>query len=294
MSTSETIDHGGGSEYRDTLSADAAAHREDFSSILFGIFWHYRWQMAALCLVGLVLSSIVALMQGPRYTATAIILPTFRGTEKMAQNAPAPMVDAAMLLESNVRLLETLPISRSIVEQLAKSNTNGDMRADTVEKQLMSRRKFTYERRTYLIELAMTAGTPARAAAYANAVASQFVHDEQQKMLADSYTKARKTFDELTEKFGDKHPTIVREKQQLGEMQALLRAGKERATLLSDRELEATGLVIAAQASAAKQNSRTPMVLAGPLLALLMSMVLALYIERDLVRRAWSRWFALN
>lgn len=288
MSTSETIDHFGGSVKRDALSADTAAQREDFASILFGIFWLYRWQMVALCLIGLVLSSIVALKQGPRYTATAIILPTFRGTEKMAPDAPVPTVDAAMLLESNVRLLETLPISHSIVEQLAKNNPNGGMRADAVEKQL-NRRKFTYERRTYLIELAMTAGTPGRAAAYANAVASQFVHDEQQKMLADNYTKARKMFNELTVKFGDKHPTIVREKRQLGDMQALLQAGKEKAALLSDRELEATGLVIAAQASAAKKNSRLPLIFAGPLIALLLSMVLAVFIERDIVRRSWLR-----
>ena len=84
------------------------------------LFWSYRWLVAALCIAGLVLSSLGALFTAPSYTATAVILPTFDGTPR---DAPLPMVDPSILLASQVLLLKSQPISRSIAEQLAKSQS---------------------------------------------------------------------------------------------------------------------------------------------------------------------------
>lgn len=280
---------------RETPHEIHSAPKDVMAVQLFTLFNAYRRLVIAFCIAGLALSSLAALLMGPSYTATAVILPTFRSAELLSRDAPLPMVDATMLLESQVRLLKSQPISRSVAEQQAKSqSTETPSAIDAIASELANKRQFTYQRRTYLIELSFTASTPEIAADYANAVASQFVHDEQQKKLADRSVQAQRALNELSVTFGDQHPSILRARNELDEMRAFLNFGKEFVPLLGARDLEATGLVKAAQAESAKQNSRMALIFSGLILGLLAAIGIVLYVEREIVRRNFSRWFALR
>jgi polysaccharide biosynthesis transport protein len=283
---------------------------DDSAAPILSLMWRRKWTMLAILALASAASASVILMRGPSYTAVALILPNFRGAEPLARIGPAPIVDAGILLESRVQLLKSHPISRSIAGQLGRDEIEPDYwlsgtqvvksflplletkpltAVDAVVAEVAANLNVGYQRRTYLIELSLAAPTPERAAALANAVASEFVHDERLKRLADRNAVTKQALNDLSLTYGEKHPAVFRARIELEEARAFFEREKEAARLLGEKELEESGLVLPARASAAKMNTKISRFLAGFILSLLLSIAAVLFLERERLRHLMAR-----
>lgn len=99
--TGPTVTSGPPSNANTVPSEEGASTLELRLIHLVRTFWSYH-KLIALCLAaGMALGVLVALVMGPTYTATAILQPSLV-SELPAKGVQAPVLDAGMLLESEI------------------------------------------------------------------------------------------------------------------------------------------------------------------------------------------------
>jgi uncharacterized protein involved in exopolysaccharide biosynthesis len=146
--------------------------------------------------------------------------------------------------------------------------------------------RYSYQPRMYFITASFTSSSPERAAAFANAVASQFVHAERMKELASRLAEAQRVVSERSAIYGPKHPTVLRAETKLNQLTEEFENRKTRPLLLSAPELDASGLAVAAHASAARRNTPNATILSGLLLGILLSIAFVFWAEHASLRNA--------
>jgi uncharacterized protein involved in exopolysaccharide biosynthesis len=140
--------------------------------------------------------------------------------------------------------------------------------------------------RTYLISIGATAPSPEEAAAIANAFAVEYLRTKMLQRRADALMAAIRDVAQRSAVFGDKHPSMVRAREELEAARARMAAATN-STDLADQDLVAADGVVLAQANPMSASPRAVVVLGlAILIALLCGVVLAVWLDR---RRARSR-----
>jgi hypothetical protein len=204
---------------------------------LITTFWSYKDTITASTGIGVLLGLLAAFAMGPSYTATAVVQPSLI-SEAPAKGVQAPTLDANLLLESEVQLILLQPLPNALTLKLNREFPQGrggrsltalvsSAIADTVANIRNSARavdpaatedvslEVGYRKRTYLIEVSARASTPERAAAFANAVAGQYVRQTALKQLKAKEMAAEQALSELMLSYGDRHPLVLRTQSDL-------------------------------------------------------------------------------
>lgn len=134
--------------------------------------------------------------------------------------------------------------------------------------------------RTYLIEVEVQASTPARAAAFANAIASQYALNIQKKQGRARIIAAQQALTGLLITYGDRHPMVRRARGELEQLILELDSLATAPASVSARDLAGGNIVIPASAAASPGRSSYKIMAIWTLLGLLGGLGLMLYRER--------------
>lgn len=275
--TGPAVTSGPPSNVNTVPSGEAASAFELRLIDLFRTFWSQRNVIAIGLGAGILLGLLLALAMGPSYSATAILQPNLV-SEAPAKGVQAPVLDAGMLLESEIQLISMQPLpdavtiainqelpagrgGRSVSAMLSEavSGVVGILglrkeNAGEAPNPLASRSDIAldvgFRRRTYLIEVTVRASTPERAAAFANAVARQYTLNNELRQIKVREAAAKLAFAELKVSYGDRHPIVVRAESDLARLSRELSAGALAASQLSN-----TAIAVPASASGAHMIS---------------------------------------
>ena len=279
------------------------------------IFWSYRKTIATWTAIGLLLGWLSALAMGPSYTAIAVVQ-TSLVSEAPAKGIQAPTLDANFLLESEIQLMMLQPLPRELTVKFNQDFPMGRSRSmvsaegdrsiltllssaaskvarflytsDSAQRDrndLTSIEDITleigYRRRTYLIEVSTRASNPERAAAYTNAVASQYVRLYELKRRKAREISARQELSELMLSYGERHPLVVRAQSDIRSLQRDFDMLMTTPTVLNENEIVGGGgSAVPARASLLHANSSYKSLAGWALIGLFCSLGFVIYKER--------------
>lgn len=274
---------------------------------------HFR-RMASILLAAALLGMFAQMLAPRTYVATAIIQPELRGSEAIDKNTPVPNLEANMLLASQIQLIKSETMQRRVAEALTRqdettqrmstpsrildvfrrlANVKSTTQVDRMAAQIKDRLIVSYVPGSYLIQILYTAPTQAEAARVANATAAEAIRSSRSKKLAERQAIAEANLRALSMTFGERHPQIVQARSDVESARAAVDAEKDAITLMSERDLAATGLVVPADAALAKRISRYGRFLMFVFLGLLGAIGTALFLEREEALRMlaglWAR-----
>lgn len=307
--TGPTVTSGPPSNVNTVPSGEGASAFELRLIDLVRTVWSHRNTIAIGLGAGMVLGLLAALVMGPSYTATAILQPNLV-SEAPAKGVQAPVLDAGMLLESEIELISLQPLPDAVTIALneklpagrggrsvstllsgALSGLTGFLglsgnHAGDKPNPLASRSDISldvgYRNRTYLIEVTVRASTPERAAAFANAVARQYAVSNELRQLRVREAAAQLAVAELKASYGDRHPLVVRAESELTQMSSQLSAGA-----LAASELSNAAIAVPASADGAHMVSSYKTIAMWAVLGVISALGFLLFKERkNLLRYA--------
>ncbi len=135
--------------------------------------------------------------------------------------------------------------------------------------------------RTYLIEVTLKASTAERAAAFANAVASQYARNIQLKQARARIAGSEQALSGLLATYGDRHPLVRRARMELELLQQSIETFAAMPTSVSEKDLIGGDIVVPARAASLSPNSRYKTIAAWALLGLIAALGFVLFKERD-------------
>ena len=193
--------------------------------------WRDRLLILSFVGVGLLLALVASLLVERRYTAEALIHLDF-GREDIAartKGPPSASMDAAVLVESEARLIRSHGMARRVVSRLKLDEnpsytsrglvtrllsivnssdaelSNVDRAARVLGRQLA----VSNDTRSYLISIAITSSVPAQSARLANAFAVEYLNDRIVQRLRETEAGARTALAEATVIYGERHPALI-------------------------------------------------------------------------------------
>lgn len=135
--------------------------------------------------------------------------------------------------------------------------------------------------RTYLIEVTLKASTAERAAAFANAVASQYARNIQLKQSRARIASAEQALAGLLVTYGDRHPLVRRARVELELLQQSIETFAATPTSVSEKDLIGGDIVVPARAALLSPDSRYKTIAAWALLGLIAALGFVLFKERS-------------
>ncbi len=135
--------------------------------------------------------------------------------------------------------------------------------------------------RTYLIEVTLKASTAERAAAFANAVASQYARNIQLKQARARIAGSEQALAGLLATYGDRHPLVRRARVELELLRQNIETFAAMPTSVSEKDLIGGDIVVPARAASLSANSRYKTIAAWALLGLIAALGFVLFKERN-------------
>lgn len=268
---------------------------------LISTFWSYKDTITAHTGIGLLLGLLAAFAMGPSYTATAVVQPSLI-SEAPAKGVQAPTLDANLLLESEIQLILLQPLPKPLAIKLNRDLPRGrggrslkslvasalsyavatfrtsPLVSDPAETEDVTL-DVGYRKRTYLIEVSATASTPERAAAFANAVAGQYVRQTALKQLKVKEMAADQSLSDLMLSYGDRHPLVLRAQSDLARLKRDLEMLTTMPSTLESSELVG-GVTAVPATSPSSRNSSYKTIAIWGLLGLMAALAFVLVKER--------------
>lgn len=275
---------------------------------LVAIFWGHRQLIAGCTAAAVALAVLAHMIIAPNFSATAVV--QFGMRDLMPQNsaegqtAPAAMMDAAALVESETRLIESPALSRVVVDRLAREADVARLaddfpsmfgrfqrgagptpaELDGAASRLSGNLAVKNDPRTYLVSVTYKAPSAGEAARVANAVVAQYLHNARVQNLAGAHAGAERTLADLQVTYGPKHPQIIRAKSNLAMAKAQMDVA-DRAALMPEADLAGTGQVIPARANSIPTNTPFSKILViCAAIGLLLGLAIVQLLERQALR----------
>ena len=274
----------------------------------FVLFRPYVWLLVLACALGSISTVLFKVHQGPSYTATALIQPDLREPSASGLTPAPPLVDAKMVIESQVKLLKSHSLARQVVERL---NTAGGRAAneiaapgsvlrdvaasipffsnlsgpgptalDAKASSLIRLLSIGYSRQTYLIEVSYTSSSPAAAATIVNAVAGEFVKFHRLRERSYRHSNAKERLAQLSRQYGSGHPLVISAKADVASALAEVQEIERSTALLTAEDLSATGLIVPAQSSTVPSGNYRAAAMIGVVMGVVVTLALFFMRER--------------
>ena len=277
--------------------------------------WRRKWLIAAIVLTAFLLAFATLLLMRPRYSAEAIILPNFNREEPDvgAKRQSIASLDASVLVESTARIVRSRATASAVVARLglatdpAFAHEPTSLRLlsaarsalgleqprpapsphDLAVNELMRQVAVTNEPRSYLISVSITAGDPERAATLANAIVLEYLRSQIVQQLMDTKASVEREVTELSSVYGIRHPTYLRGRERLEQLQARLNGIRD-GSLAEDVVSTMTGQsFIPAEKLAVPSGPNIPLILGLTVsIALAAGTWLALLLDRYKMRQS--------
>lgn len=228
--------------------------------------WRRRVLVATFVAAAVVIGLAIAIAVPDRYTAEAYI-----GGFTTGDNAGGATVDAAMLVETQARLIGSHQLARRVVDRIglervspalsrdrlssfwhsifpqSSQRTSQEFQDDLAASKLLEGLLVKTEPRVYLITLQYTSGNPDLAALIVNTFVTEFLRSNKLQSLSQQRDLARLSLEQLTT-LGQKHPKVIDAKTRLQAADVLLTAEENKTN--EEIKRSAGGNVTFAQASA--------------------------------------------
>lgn len=235
-----------------SLTSKLVAPKGDFDRMaLFNLRAHYEEIAASnlhsvarhlplvsgLVAIALVTAGLLVAWLPRQYSAEALVRPDFSLHEDNSKQAPLASVEGALLVNSDVRFINSPAMVRAVVKQLGLDadpdfvapspalfrrlkeailpesvvNSPLERAASSIGKGLT----VTNNPRSYLISVSFTASSPEKAANIANAFALEYLRAKAIQRLTDAVSMERRKVAKESSIYGERHPSVVRAKAEL-------------------------------------------------------------------------------
>jgi Mrp family chromosome partitioning ATPase len=213
----------------------------------FKALWRARLMILAFLAAGIGAAFAAIIVLPKHYTSDAVIQLDFASRTGAAGAAPGAIIDAAILVEGEARIIRSPTLARRVVSRLkldespaytsvgplarllrmispppagAAKTSKADIAAAKLSKQL----QVTNDPRSYLINIGIVSGSPEWSATLANAFATEYLQYRVIAELREAAFKAGAALQEARGIYGDKHPNVIQAKTQLDAAMARLHA----------------------------------------------------------------------
>jgi succinoglycan biosynthesis transport protein ExoP len=232
---------------------DLRAHYEDVvASTLSAIGRHIR-VVAAIVTLALVAAALLVSQLPRKYSAEVLVHPDVFLRDDKAKRAPFATIEGASLVGSEIRLIRSPAIVRTVVKRLGLDEDPEFAPSSSVILQGLDRLQAAvlpetaisspFERavsrvhrrvvvsndtRSYLISISFTASSPQKAANVANAFALEYLKVRTVQQLADAVATANRELAQRSVLYGERHPSVVQAKAELESARSRLQAAANR------------------------------------------------------------------
>jgi uncharacterized protein involved in exopolysaccharide biosynthesis len=277
-------------------------------------FWRRKLLVGAIVATAVALGIIALCVMPAWYTAEAYIRGVFLASDappkpEDSRSAPSISLDLVRVIETQSRLLQSQDLARRVVQRLGLEQLRPEMSesrwlpdkfyggaaniiedpTDRAATRLLRRLSVTNDSRAYLIEVRYTSRDSALAVVIANAFVAESLRSSKLQTLSLQRSSAEATLSRQLAKFGDKHPRVMLAKMRMAATDDLL---KEQLSEAPEVILQSAGKNVTA-AIAARSSPKPPFVIGLFLLVgLVVSIAVALWLERSRLAEAFSRYYA--
>lgn len=280
---------------------------------LLASLWRRKLLVVAIIGASLVLGIAVVFVTPPRYTAVAylrgIIADLAAVTKATGSGSAGFSLDALRVIETQTRQLQSFEVARRVVAQLGveslssapsespsllsrifgypkKTSGTAD---DLAAKALMRDLSVISDPKAYLMAVTYTDTNPKVAASVANAFVAEFLRSTKLQALSQQRELAETTLSTQLTTFGDKHPRVAETKLRLADIDKRL---KDQLTEAPEALLKAAGENVTTAVAAPSGPHAAFIIGLFFFLGLLISVALAIWLERSRWRDAFSRYYA--
>jgi len=261
---------------KDDDSIDLRAHYAVVAQDTLRILWRRKGLIAVIVAAGLAIAIIALAQMEPRYMSEALIqLNLNRDVTSGTKSQPIASVDAAEVVNSAARIIRSRSTADAVVVKLGLAKrpdfepagylalwfsalrsavalqltapTPHDLAVDA----LMHQVRVTTEPRSYVISVVVASGSPEVSARLANAVAIEYLDSRRARELAEARSVAEHDLADASSVFGPRHPTFLRTRAMLEQLDAQLAA-------LSDNTLAEDPIKLAGQGVLAAHKVMRP------------------------------------
>lgn len=230
--------------------------------------WRARLLIASFVAAGLVLATLAILLVPKSYTTEAVVRLDF-GREDLvkAKAPPAATMDAAVLVETEARLMRSQAMARRVVTRLKLDEDPAFTRqglltrlvgaltpaapgapttsaADAAARALAKMLTVTNDTRSYAINIAITSASPQQSARLANAFAIEYASDRMTQRLREAEAGARNALADALATYGEKHPTVIQAKDNLAAAEARVQEQEKPTAQRPSELISPPGLVL--------------------------------------------------
>jgi Mrp family chromosome partitioning ATPase len=206
--------------------------------------WRARLLIASFVAAGLVLATLAVFLMPKSYTTEAVVRLDFgREDPVKAKAPPTATMDAAVLVETEARLIRSQAMARRVVTRLRLDEDPAFTRqglmtrligaltppapgapmtsaADAAVRALSKMLAVTNDTRSYAINIAITSSSPQQSARLANAFAIEYASDRIGQRLREAEAGARSALADALATYGEKHPTVIQARDNLAAAEA--------------------------------------------------------------------------
>jgi uncharacterized protein involved in exopolysaccharide biosynthesis len=284
---------------------DLRAHYEDVAaSTLHSIVRHLPL-ITGLAAITLVTAGLLVSWLPRQYSAETLVSPDFFLYEDNSKQAPLASIEGALLVNSEARFISSPAMVHAVVKRLGldgdpdfvapsgaifrgldwvkdailpESVVNSPL--EQAASRVGQRLTVTVNPRSYLISVSFTCSSPEKAANIANAFALEYLRAKATQRLTDAVTMARRKLAQQSSIYGDRHPSVVRAKAELGAARIRLQGAINRAEAAPGETLG--GAVTLAEPNPTPTGPRGHVILGVALaLALTLGIGCAIWLDRQ-------------
>jgi uncharacterized protein involved in exopolysaccharide biosynthesis len=267
-----------------------------------------RWRFIMKTIAAALLLAVLLILALPRkYTAEALVQPELFSRSDGSSRLALASIDAASLVASEARLIESPTIARAVVGRLRlqdrpefASSTSGlghllnviktaifpetalSSPLERAARSVRSRLQVNRDTRSYLISIAYTARSPNTAAAVANAFALEYFNAKSLEQLSAAVSAAARELAQRSATYGENHPSFIKATADLELARQRLQAAMNRSP---GSDLENSEGVNLAEPNSAPSSPNGSMILGlAFFLALMVGACSAIWLDRARIR----------
>jgi Mrp family chromosome partitioning ATPase len=221
----------------DAVRPAAEAGAANAVSALLAVLWRRRRFIAGFCGAALIIAGVATALMNNRYTAEVLIQTRLAREDQRPQSGAAIVIDAASVIETEVRIIRSSVIAKHVVDRLELTKdprfaireslarrTLDWLRSgalwldslvppsseDLIAARLMRDLKVANDPKSHLINISYTSDSPELSAQIANAIAEEYLR-------VRSEASARREFATVAATYGPKHPILLSAQAKLDE-----------------------------------------------------------------------------